>query len=56
MKTCPVEIRFIRIEHIDVWLRLGWLDTGPLPGGHGHWSHCLEWICDCPIPVPVVRP
>jgi hypothetical protein len=54
MKTAPVEIRFIRIEHCDAWMRMGWHNTGRLPGGHGLWSCALEWLCDCPIPVPAV--
>jgi hypothetical protein len=52
MRTAPVEIRFIRVENIADWLLCGWHDTGPLPGRHGDWSHCLEWICACPVVYP----
>lgn len=38
---------FVRIHDVGAWLRLGWHDTGPLPGVHGEWSHGLEWLCAC---------
>jgi hypothetical protein len=44
--------RFVRHENVDAYERLGWLNTGPLPGPHGFWSACLEWLCDCPAPTP----
>jgi hypothetical protein len=45
-------IAFVRHEHVNSWERLGWLNTGPLPGPHRAWSCCLEFICDCPVRLP----
>jgi hypothetical protein len=53
MRTAPVEIRFIRIEHCDAWMRVGWHNSGRLPGPHGTWSCALEWICSCRVVYPV---
>lgn len=46
------EYRFVRHESVAAYERLGWLNTGPLPGPHGAWSCCLEWVCSCPAPSP----
>lgn len=48
----PRYVAFVRHEHVASWLALGWLSTGPLPGTHGHWSSCLEWLCDCVVRRP----
>ena len=45
-------LHFVRIPDVPVWLALGWADTGPLPGPHGHWSHLLTWLCNCPMRTP----
>lgn len=47
-RTC----HYVRIPDVPRWLALGWSDTGPLPGPHGHWSHMLEWLCDCHVRYP----
>lgn len=45
-------LHYVRIPDIADWLRLGWVDTGPLPGPHGHYSHGLEWLCSCAPAYP----
>jgi hypothetical protein len=45
--------RLVSFSKIDDYLRLGWILRDSLRGTpHGDWAVHLEWICDCPMPLP----
>jgi hypothetical protein len=43
---------FVRWPDVPLWLALGWLCTGELPGQHGEWSAGMAWLCDCEVRKP----
>lgn len=36
-------VRYAPLDRIDAYAAIGWVDTGPAPGGHGKWSHIMAY-------------
>lgn len=49
MTTTTTLHRYVRIERVDDYLRMGWLPLDTLAGTvHGQWSVHMAWIqCEC---------
>ena len=56
MKIPPTCVALLVRHHQALsYERLGWLNTGPAPGPHEHWSFVMAWLCECPMPRPVMK-
>lgn len=44
--------RFTRHHETDAYTQAGWIDRGPAPGSHGHWSRVMEWTREDPPKEP----
>jgi hypothetical protein len=46
-------VKYVRHEHIEDYMRVGWVTVADLGEIHGRWAVLMGWHCDCPVVLPL---